>query len=94
MISFCSCSREHRNTSTLLQRALVLEKLSPTLRNTNFSCLFVDPERVAQYHIVLEQLWDGLKTVPSPSQEILSRHSPGATSTGPGVTMQPATAWP
>ncbi|XP_060223713.1 interleukin-18-binding protein isoform X1 [Meriones unguiculatus] len=50
-------SREHRNTSTWLQRALVLEELSPTLRSTNFSCLFVDPGQVAQYHIVLSQLW-------------------------------------
>lgn len=57
MILFCLCSREHRNTSTWLQRALVLEELSPTLRSTNFSCLFVDPAQVAQYHIVLAQLW-------------------------------------
>lgn len=57
MISFCSCSREHRNTSTWLHRALVLEELNPTLRSTNFSCLFVDPVQVAQYHIVLAQLW-------------------------------------
>lgn len=57
MISFCFCSREHRNTSTWLQRALVLEELSPTLRSTNFSCLFVDPGQVAQDHIILAQLW-------------------------------------
>lgn len=57
MILFCLCSREHRNTSTWLQRALVLEELSPTLRSTNFSCLFVDPGQVTQYHIVLAQLW-------------------------------------
>lgn len=57
MILFCLCSREHRNTSTWLQKALVLEELSPTLRSTNFSCLFVDPAQVAQYHIVLAQLW-------------------------------------
>lgn len=57
MISFCSSSREHRNTSTWLHRALVLEELSPTLRSTNFSCLFVDPGQVAQYHIILAQLW-------------------------------------
>ncbi|XP_038178411.1 interleukin-18-binding protein isoform X3 [Arvicola amphibius] len=87
-------SREHRNTSTWLQRALVLEELSPTLRSTNFSCLFVDPGQVAQNHIVLAQLWDGLKTVLTPSQEILSSHSPGPTSAGPGVSMQPAAAWP
>ncbi|XP_075827797.1 interleukin-18-binding protein isoform X1 [Microtus pennsylvanicus] len=87
-------SREHRNTSTWLRRALVLEELSPTLRSTNFSCLFVDPGQVTQYHIVLAQLWDGVKTVPTPSQEILSSHSPGPTSAGPGVSMQPAAAWP
>lgn len=69
-------SREHRNTSTWLHRALVLEELSPTLRSTNFSCLFVDPGQVAQYHIILAQLWDGLKTAPSPSEETLSSHSP------------------
>lgn len=57
MVSFCSSSREHRNTSTWLHRALVLEELSPTLRSTNFSCLFVDPGQVAQYHIILAQLW-------------------------------------
>ncbi|KAH0514484.1 RING finger protein 121 [Microtus ochrogaster] len=87
-------SREHRNTSTWLRRALVLEELSPTLRSTNFSCLFVDPGQVTQYHIVLAQLWDGVKTVPTPSQEILSSHSPGPTSAGPGVSMQSAAAWP
>lgn len=78
-------SREHRNTSTWLHRALVLEELSPTLRSTNFSCLFVDPGQVAQYHIILAQLWDGLKTAPSPSQETLSSHSPVSRSAGPGV---------
>ncbi|XP_055479144.1 interleukin-18-binding protein isoform X2 [Psammomys obesus] len=82
-------SREHRNTSTWLQRALVLEELSPTLRSTNFSCLFVDPGQVAQYHIVLSQLWDRLKIVPSPSQEALSSHSPGPLSAGPGGGLEP-----
>lgn len=35
----------------------MLEELSPALWSTNFSCLFVDPGQVAQYHIVLSQLW-------------------------------------
>ncbi|XP_051005070.1 interleukin-18-binding protein [Acomys russatus] len=87
-------SREHRNTSTWLQRALVLEELSPSLWSTNFSCLFVDPGQVVQYHIVLSQLWDGLKTVRSPSQGTLSSHSPGPTPSGPEDSMKPATAWP
>nr|AAF72102.1 interleukin 18 binding protein [Rattus norvegicus] len=78
-------SREQRNASTWLHRALVLEELSPSLLSTNFSCLFVDPGQVAQYHVILAQLWDGLKTAPSPSQETLSSHSPGPRSAGPGA---------
>lgn len=35
----------------------MLEELSPTLRNTNFSCIFADPEQTAQHHVVLAQLW-------------------------------------
>jgi hypothetical protein len=35
----------------------VLEELSPTLRSTNFSCVFVDPGQVAQRHIILAQRW-------------------------------------
>lgn len=35
----------------------MLEELSPALRSTNFSCLFVDPGQVAQYHIILAELW-------------------------------------
>lgn len=50
-------SRERRGASTWLQRALVLEQLSPALRSTNFSCVFTDPEQIAQHHIVLAQLW-------------------------------------
>lgn len=52
-----STSRTHSATHTQLQRALVLEELSPALRSTNFSCVFADPARVAQHHIVLGQLW-------------------------------------
>ncbi|KAL2806704.1 interleukin-18-binding protein isoform c precursor, partial [Daubentonia madagascariensis] len=53
----CSTSRERGSTSTRLWKALVLEELSPALRSTNFSCVFVDPDRVAQRHVVLTQLW-------------------------------------
>ncbi|XP_029770414.1 interleukin-18-binding protein [Suricata suricatta] len=61
--------RERRGARTQLQRALVLEELSPTLRNTNFSCVFADPEQTAQRHVVLAQLWAGLRTVVPCTQE-------------------------
>lgn len=35
----------------------MLEELSPALHNTNFSCIFADPEQTAQRHVVLAQLW-------------------------------------
>ncbi|XP_008064279.1 interleukin-18-binding protein [Carlito syrichta] len=70
-------------------RDLVLEKLSPALLSTNFSCVSVDPERVAQHHVVLAQLWAGLRTAPSPS------HSPGPQlPTAVGIGTGPATAPP
>lgn len=47
---------ERRGTSTQLWKALVLEELSPALRNTNFSCVFTDPEHTVQRHIILAQL--------------------------------------
>lgn len=50
------CSREHRGASTQLKKALVLEELSPALRNTNFSCVFTDPEYTVQRHVVLADL--------------------------------------
>lgn len=50
-------SREYRGARTHLRRALVLEELSPALHNTNFSCIFADPEQTAQRHVVLAQLW-------------------------------------
>ncbi|KAG8522824.1 Interleukin-18-binding protein, partial [Galemys pyrenaicus] len=50
-----STSRIRHGPHTLLQRALVLEMLSPALRSTNFSCVFVDPGQVAQRYIVLAQ---------------------------------------
>ncbi|TKC35936.1 hypothetical protein EI555_003972, partial [Monodon monoceros] len=61
-----STRREHRGTRTQLWRALVLEELSPALRDTNFSCVFSDPGQTAQRHLVLAQLWvrnprDGLQ---------------------------------
>uniref|UniRef100_G1LWK6 Interleukin-18-binding protein n=3 Tax=Ailuropoda melanoleuca TaxID=9646 RepID=G1LWK6_AILME len=64
-----STSREYRGARTHLRRALVLEELSPTLRNTNFSCIFADPEQTAQHHVVLAQLWAGPKTVLPSTQE-------------------------
>lgn len=50
-------SRERWGPRTQLQTTLMLEELSPTLRNTNFSCVFADPEQTAQRHIVVAQLW-------------------------------------
>ncbi|XP_058401677.1 E3 ubiquitin ligase RNF121 isoform X4 [Diceros bicornis minor] len=64
-----STSRERRGTSTQLRRALVLEELSPALRSTSFSCVFVDPEQTAQCHVILAQFWAGLRTVMPPAQE-------------------------
>ncbi|XP_027798348.1 interleukin-18-binding protein isoform X1 [Marmota flaviventris] len=52
-----STSREPGIKSTRLWRSLVLEELSPALRNTIFSCVFMDPGQVAQHHIILAQLW-------------------------------------
>uniref|UniRef100_A0A8C0XT30 Ig-like domain-containing protein n=1 Tax=Castor canadensis TaxID=51338 RepID=A0A8C0XT30_CASCN len=52
-----STSRKRGSTGIQLWRALVLEELSPTLRSTNFSCVFVDPGQVAQRHIILAQRW-------------------------------------
>lgn len=34
----------------------MLEELSPVLRNTNFSCVFTDPEYTVQRHVVLADL--------------------------------------
>ncbi|XP_022421521.1 interleukin-18-binding protein isoform X1 [Delphinapterus leucas] len=67
-----STRREHRGTRTQLWRALVLEELSPALRDTNFSCVFSDPGQTAQRHLVLAQLWAGLKTSVPLTQEALS----------------------
>lgn len=73
-----STSRKPGSTSTGLWRSLVLEELSPALRSTNFSCVFVDPGQVAQRHVNLAQLWAGLRMVLPGSQEALpSSHSPG-----------------
>ncbi|XP_040819970.1 interleukin-18-binding protein [Ochotona curzoniae] len=52
-----STSRYHRPTGTWLQRALVLEELTTALRNTNFTCVSVDTEQVALYHVIPAQLW-------------------------------------
>ncbi|XP_007527597.1 interleukin-18-binding protein [Erinaceus europaeus] len=48
--SWTQCS-----THTQLQKALVLEELSPALRSTNFSCVFADPAHTAQYHVSWQQ---------------------------------------
>lgn len=71
-----STRRERRGAHTQLQRALVLEELSPTLRNTNFSCVFVDPEQTTQRHVVLAQLWAGRRTVVPCTQALPSSGSP------------------
>lgn len=34
----------------------MLEELSPALRSTNLSCVFTDPERTVQRHVVLAHL--------------------------------------
>uniref|UniRef100_G1PZ68 Interleukin 18 binding protein n=3 Tax=Myotis lucifugus TaxID=59463 RepID=G1PZ68_MYOLU len=62
-------SWEHRGASTQLKKALVLEELSPVLRNTNFSCVFTDPEYTVQRHVVLADLLAGLRTLMPPTQE-------------------------
>ncbi|XP_045037730.2 interleukin-18-binding protein isoform X2 [Desmodus rotundus] len=64
---------ERRGTSTQLWKALVLEELSPALRNTNFSCVFTDPEHTVQRHIILAQLLAGLRRVVPPTEEALQR---------------------
>lgn len=50
------CSWERKGASTQLKKALVLEELSPVLRNTNFSCVFMDPKYTVQRHVVLGHL--------------------------------------
>lgn len=57
VIWFLCRSRYHRPTGTWLQRALVLEELTTALRNTNFTCVSVDTEQVALYHVIPAQLW-------------------------------------
>ncbi|XP_032114843.1 interleukin-18-binding protein isoform X3 [Sapajus apella] len=76
-----STSWERGSTGTQLSRTLVLEQLTPALHVTNFSCVLVDPEQVVQRHIVLAQLWAGLRTTLSPTQEAL----PSSHSTGPAA---------
>ncbi|XP_006870445.1 PREDICTED: interleukin-18-binding protein [Chrysochloris asiatica] len=68
-----SISWERKNTSTWLRRTLVLEELNPALRSTNFSCVLVDPAQIAQRHVVLAQLWTGLKKALPPTEEALPR---------------------
>ncbi|XP_016073625.1 PREDICTED: interleukin-18-binding protein isoform X2 [Miniopterus natalensis] len=66
-----STSQERRGTTTQLRKALVLEELSPTLRSTNFSCVFMDPEHTVQRPFVLAHLLAGLRTTMPPTQETL-----------------------
>uniref|UniRef100_A0A8C5ZHB0 Interleukin-18-binding protein n=2 Tax=Marmota marmota marmota TaxID=9994 RepID=A0A8C5ZHB0_MARMA len=93
-----STSREPGIKSTRLWRSLVLEELSPALRNTIFSCVFMDPGQVAQHHIILAQLWAGPRVVLPGSQEALpSSQSPGPqlpTSAGSRVSTGPRIAPP
>ncbi|XP_072466401.1 interleukin-18-binding protein isoform X1 [Notamacropus eugenii] len=56
--------RQRQNGVTWLQRDLVLEKLSPRLENTNFSCVLVDPAQVTQRHVLLAHLWVRMMGVP------------------------------
>ncbi|XP_049745945.1 interleukin-18-binding protein isoform X2 [Elephas maximus indicus] len=87
-----STSRVHGSTSTWLRGALVVEELSPALRSTNFSCVLIDLVQTAQHHVVLAQLWAGLKTTLPPTQEVPPfSHHPGLqlpTSAGPGISAQ------
>nr|XP_012312311.1 interleukin-18-binding protein isoform X2 [Aotus nancymaae]XP_012312312.1 interleukin-18-binding protein isoform X2 [Aotus nancymaae] len=76
-----STSWERGSTGTQLSRTLVLEQLTPALHGTNFSCVLVDPEQVVQRHVVLAQLWAGLRTALPPTQEAL----PSSHSTGPAA---------
>ncbi|XP_032709113.1 interleukin-18-binding protein isoform X1 [Lontra canadensis] len=72
-----STSREYQGARTQLRRALALEELNPTLLNTNFSCVFADPDQTAQRHVILAQLWAGLKTgLPSTQEAPPSSRSP------------------
>ncbi|XP_074257093.1 interleukin-18-binding protein isoform X2 [Saimiri boliviensis] len=79
-----STSWERGSTGTQLSRTLVLEQLTPALHGTNFSCVLVDPEQVVQRHVVLAQLWAGLRTPSPPTQEALSSsHSTGPAAARP-----------
>ncbi|XP_003910406.1 interleukin-18-binding protein [Papio anubis] len=93
-----STSREHGSTGTRLYKALVLEQLTPALHSTNFSCVLMDPEQVVQRHVILAQLWAGLRTTLPPTQEALpSSHSTGPqqpTAAGLRLSTGPAAARP
>uniref|UniRef100_A0A8C3VJN5 Interleukin-18-binding protein n=1 Tax=Catagonus wagneri TaxID=51154 RepID=A0A8C3VJN5_9CETA len=72
-----STRRERRGARTQLHRTLLLQQLSPALRHTNFSCVFSDPGQTVQRHLVLAQLWAGLKTSVSSTRDALpSSRSP------------------
>lgn len=72
-----STSREYQGARIQLRRTLALEEWSPTLLNTNFSCVFADLDQTAQRHVILAQLWAGLKTgLPSTQAAPPSSRSP------------------
>lgn len=71
-LSFLCSRREYRGKWTQLWRPLVLEELSPALRDTNFSCVLMDPGQTVQRHLVLAQLWvrnprEGVQDIRSPA---------------------------
>ncbi|XP_068920804.1 interleukin-18-binding protein [Petaurus breviceps papuanus] len=90
--------RQRERGVTWLQRDLVLEKLSPRLQHTNFSCVLVDPAQVTQRHVFLAQLWETDMTT---SQTPNLSHPPSSpspatflTTVSPEEESQPATPTP
>ncbi|XP_058519516.1 interleukin-18-binding protein isoform X2 [Ochotona princeps] len=76
-----STSRHHRHTGTWLQRPLVLEELTPILRNTNFTCVSVDTEQVALHHVIPAQLWTILPSSQTPEPQLPATAGSGFNST-------------
>nr|AFJ42444.1 interleukin 18 binding protein isoform 2 [Oryctolagus cuniculus] len=81
--------RQRRSRSTWLWKALVLEELSPTLRSTNFTCVYVDPAQVARRHVVPAQLWAALRTALPSSRSPAPQLSTSAESGLSTATAQP-----
>lgn len=80
---------QRRSRSTWLWKALVLEELSPTLRSTNFTCVYVDPAQVARRHVVPAQLWAALRTALPSSRSPAPQLSTSAESGLSTATAQP-----